>query len=89
MKSQFEENPTLATITRVQGVLERADGPITRYELHKQLKGRVNYPVLDTVLAYFTELRVIVDEGKGGKILWVHATDQKARDLFASSRRVA
>ncbi len=89
MESRFAENPTLATITRVQRVLQEADGPITRYQLHKRLKGRVNYPVLDAVLAYFSELKVVVDEGAGGKILWVHATSSEARDLYRSSRRVA
>lgn len=79
-------NPTLATVNKVQRVLEEADGPISRYELHKRLAGAVNYPVLDAVLGYFAQLKVIVDEGSGGKVLWVH--NPKARGLFESSRRI-
>ncbi|MEA3137408.1 MAG: hypothetical protein QOC71_1689 [Thermoplasmata archaeon] len=80
-------NPTLATLSKVQGILEGAEGPISRYELHKRLEGTVNYPVLDAVLGYFSGLKVIVDEGAGGKVLWVH--NPKARGLFESSRRIA
>lgn len=80
-------NPTLATVSKVQGVLEDAEGPISRYELHKRLDGTVNYPVLDAILGYFSELKVVVDEGSGGKVLWVH--NPKARSLFESSRRIA
>jgi hypothetical protein len=87
--SQFVANPTLATVTRVQDVLEAAEGPLTRYELHKRLGGSVNYPVLEAVLHFFSELKVVVDEGAGGKILWVHNTQAKARSLFAASKRVA
>lgn len=89
MAQRTTHNPTLATLQRVQDELQRAEGPISRYELHKRLHGRVNYPVLDAILRYFSELKVIVDEGKGGKILWVHTTHPEARKLFASSRRVA
>jgi hypothetical protein len=79
-------NPTLATVAKVQGVLEDAEGPVSRYELHKRLGGTVNYPVLDAVLDYFSGLKVIVDEGVGGKVLWVH--NPKARGLFELSRRI-
>ena len=80
-------NPTLATVAKVQKALERADGPISRYELHKRLGGTVNYPVLEAVLGYFAQLRVIHDEGVGGKLLWIH--NPAARALLGSSRRVA
>jgi hypothetical protein len=79
-------NPTLATVTKVQSILQDAEGPVTRYELHKRLEGTVNYPVLNAILAYFGELRLIVDEGAGGKVLWVH--NPSARSLLASSRKV-
>lgn len=85
---QLVANPTLATITRVQEVLQNAEAPLTRYQLHKRLEGAVNYPVLEAVLHYFGELKVVVDEGAGGKILWVHSTSPKARSLFAASKRV-
>lgn len=80
-------NPTLATMNKVQGVLEAADGPLSRYALHKQLAGTVNYPVLEAILAYFVRLQVIYDEGPGGKLLWIH--NPAARKLFESSQRVA
>lgn len=80
-------NPTLSTVAKVQAVLEDAEGPISRYELHKRLGGAVNYPVLEAVIGYFGGLRVVVDEGAGGKVLWVH--NPKARALFQSSRRVS
>lgn len=79
-------NPTLATVAKVQRVLKNAEGPVSRYQLHKRLRGTVNYPVLDAILGYFAELRVVYDEGAGGKVLWIH--NPKAGDLFASSRRV-
>lgn len=82
-------NPTLATIVKIQTILEDAGEPLTRYELHKRLGGSVNYPVLESVLNYLAMLRLVVDEGKGGKVLWVHAVRPNARQLFASSRRVA
>ncbi len=85
--AQAVANPTLATVAKVQQALEDADGPVSRYELHKRLEGTVNYPVLDAVLAYFSRLRVVHDEGAGGKVLWIH--NPKARALFESSRRVA
>lgn len=80
-------NPTLATMAKVQRVLEDAAGPITRYQLHKRLEGTVNYPVLDAALGYFAALRLIVDEGPRGKVLWVH--NPRARGLVESSRRVS
>lgn len=85
--TQLAANPTLATMSKVQQVLQDAEGPVTRYELHKRLAGSVNYPVLEAVLGYLGQLRVIVDEGVGGKVLWVH--NPKARSLFESSRRVS
>lgn len=84
---QLVANPTLATVSKVQEVLEDADGPMSRYELHKRLGGTVNYPVLEAVLNHFSQLKVVIDEGSGGKILWIH--NPKARALFESSRRVA
>ncbi|MCA1819206.1 MAG: hypothetical protein LC620_04010 [Halobacteriales archaeon] len=84
---QLVANPTLATVSKVQGVLEEAAEPLSRYELHKRLGGSVNYPVLDAILHYFSELKVVYDEGAGGKVLWIHAP--KARKLFDASRRVA
>jgi len=84
---QWIANPTLATVSKVQGVLTDAGEPLSRYELHKRLGGSVNYPVLDAILRYFTELKVVYDEGAGGKVLWIH--NAKARALFESSRRVA
>lgn len=89
MVLRLVHNPTLATVVKVQSVLEAAGEPLTRYELHKRLRGSVNYPVLESVLTYFAEMRLVVDEGKGGKVLWVHTTHPKATKLFASSRRVA
>lgn len=89
MALRLTHNPTLATLVKVQSVLQSAGEPLTRYELHKRLGASVNYPVLEAVLTYFAEMRLVVDEGKGGKVLWVHATHPKARKLFASSRRVA
>lgn len=80
-------NPTLATVSKVQETLQEAEGPVSRYELHKRLGGSVNYPVLDTILSYFAQLMVVVDEGAGGKIFWVH--NPKARALFESSRRIS
>lgn len=84
---QAVANPTLSTISRVQDVLQEAGEPISRYEIHKRLGGKVNYPVLEAALNYFVQLRVIVDEGSRGKVLWVH--NPGARSLFESSRRVA
>jgi uncharacterized protein len=79
-------NPTLSTLAKVQGVLEAADGPISRYQLHKRLGGAVNYPVLDAALGYFSSLKVVYDEGAGGKVLWVH--NPGAAELFKASRPV-
>lgn len=89
MRLQLLQNPTLATLVKVQDVLEEAEGPLSRYEIHKRLRSAVNYPVLDAILSYLNEMKLIVDEGKGGKVLWVHNTQARARKLFASSRRVA
>lgn len=89
MALRLAANPTLATLVKVQAVLQSAGEPLTRYELHKRLGGSVNYRVLESVLNYFAEMRLVVDEGKGRKVLWVHTTHPKARRLFASSRRVA
>lgn len=89
MVLRLAHNPTLATVVKVQAVLEAAGEPLTRYELHKRLAGSVNYPVLESVLNYFAEMCLVVDEGKGGKVLWVHTTHPKARKLFTSGRRVA
>ncbi|MFA5860604.1 MAG: hypothetical protein WDA16_02810 [Candidatus Thermoplasmatota archaeon] len=89
MAVQLARNPTLSTVVKVQRVLEDAQEPITRYEIHKRLGGSVNYPVLESVLNYFAQMRLIVDEGKKGSVLWVHNTHAKAAKLFLSSRRVA
>ena len=89
MRLQLLENPTLATLVKVQTILEDAEAPLSRYEIHKRLAAAVNYPVLESILAYLTEMKLVVDEGKGGKILWVHNTNARARKLFGSSRRVA
>ena len=88
MVIQLDRNPTLATVVKVQAVLEDAEEPMTRYEIHKRLGGSVNYPVLESVLNYFAEMRLIVDEGKRGNVLWVHNTHSKAGKLFSASRRV-
>jgi hypothetical protein len=80
-------NPTLATVQRVQKVMQDAEGPITRYELHKRLDAAVNYPVLDAVLHYFDALGLIADEGKGGKVLWIHSEHPRMRALLKASRR--
>lgn len=79
-------NPTLATVQRVQEVLQGAEGPITRYELHKRLGGAVNYPVLEAVLRYFDSLGLVADEGKGGKVLWTHDENPRTRALLQASR---
>jgi hypothetical protein len=89
MAQALKVNPTLLTIRKVQGVLQDAERPISRYEIHKRLLGSVNYPVIDAVLDHLAKLRLIVDEGAGGKVLWVHATSEAARKLFRASRRVA
>ena len=89
MVPQLVANPTLHTISRVQEVLVSAEGPLTRYEIHKRLEGSVNHPVLEAVLNYFGQLKVIVDEGPGGKVLWIHNVSAKARALFGASKRVA
>ena len=60
---------------------------MSRYQLHKRLEGTVNYPVIEAVLAYFAQLKVVYDEGPGGRFLWIH--NPAARALFESSRRVA
>ncbi len=85
--AQLVANPNLATVSKVQEVLRDAGEPLSRYELHKRLGGSVNYPVLDAVLNYFAALKVVYDEGPGGKALWIHAP--QARKLFESSRLVA
>lgn len=89
MKLALAENPTLETLVKVQTVLEEAEAPLSRYEIHKRVGRAVNYPVIESILAYLAEMRLVVDEGKGGKVLWVHNVHAKARSLFARSRRVA
>lgn len=79
-------NPTLATVAKVQAILEAADGPMSRYQLHKRLRGTVNYPVLEAILGYFAELKVVYDEGPGGRFLWIH--NPAARHLLETGRRV-
>lgn len=81
-------NPTLSTILRVQRVLKTAEGPISRYVAHQRLKGSVNYPVLDAIVTFYARLHVLVDEGRGGKVLWVRNEHPAARSLFRASRRV-
>lgn len=87
MPSQLLANPTLETLSKVQHVLESEGVPMTRYQIHKALRAAVNYPVIEAVLRYLSELRLIVDEGPRGRVLWVHTP--KARALLEASRRVA
>lgn len=88
VKLHLVQNPTLETLVKVQTVLEEAEAPLSRYEIHKRAGRAVNYPVIESILEYLGEMRLIVDEGKGGKVLWVHNVDPRARKLFAASRRV-
>ena len=82
-------NPTMTTLQRIQKVLEEAPGPLTRYEIHKRLRGAVNPQVIEAALGYLSSLSLIHDEGPRGRVLWIYNPSPRFRELVKRSRRVA
>jgi|GEM_PF-6494093 len=67
--------PTVATLRAIEEVLRREALPMTRYKIRHALGLRIAQPLLDEGLAYMAAHEMVYDEGPGGKVLWIRASD--------------
>lgn len=66
--------PTTATLRAIEGILQKAAVPMSRYQIRKDLGNRTAAPLLDEALDYMAEHEMVYDEGVGGKVLWIRGT---------------
>ncbi len=69
------KGPTVATLRAIEEVLRREAAPMTRYRIRQALGNRIAQPLLDDALTYMADHEMVVDEGPGGKVVWIHALD--------------
>jgi len=69
------KGPTVATLKAIEEVLRQGAVPMTRYRIRQALGNRIAQPLLDEGLAYMADHEMVYDEGPGGKVLWIRASD--------------
>src|SRR5574342_164388 len=72
--------PTVATLKAIEAVLRKESVPMTRYQIRQAMGNRIAQNLLDEALAYMADHEMVYDEGPGGKVLWIRASqDVRAR----------
>ena len=69
------KGPTVSTLKAIEEVLRREAMPMTRYKIRQALGNRIAQPLLDQGLEYMADHEMVYDEGPGGKVLWIRASD--------------
>ena len=67
--------PTVATLRAIEDVLRREAVPMTRYGIRQALGNRIAQPLLDEGLAYMADHEMVYDEGPGGRVIWIRASE--------------
>ena len=65
----------MATLKAIEDVLRREAMPMTRYKIRQALGNRIAQPLLDEGLEYMAAHEMVYDEGPGGNVLWIRASD--------------
>jgi len=65
----------VATLKAIEEVLRREAAPVARYRIRQALGNRIAQPLLDEALTYMAGHEMVYDEGPGGKVVWIHASD--------------
>lgn len=73
--------PTVATLRDIESVLREASIPLSRYKIRQALGNRIAQPLLDEALDYMAEHEMVVDEGPGGKVVWIRASEKTQKRL--------
>ncbi len=66
--------PTTKTLRVIEDVLAKAAVPLSRYQIRKALRERISQPLLDEALDYMADHEMVLDEGPGGKVLWIRTS---------------
>ncbi|NYZ80105.1 hypothetical protein H0N95_02540 [Candidatus Micrarchaeota archaeon] len=77
--------PTLKTVLMVEDVIRKSDGPITREEIKRRLRGSVMHQTLNVVLEYLEERGLIYDGRKG--VTWLEPPNAKMRKMMSEGIR--
>ena len=65
----------MATLRAIEDVLRREAVPMTRYGIRQALGNRIAQPLLDEGLAYMADHEMVYDEGPGGRVIWIRASE--------------
>ena len=65
----------MATLRAIEDVLRREAVPMTRYGIRQALGNRIAQPLLDEGLAYMADHEMVYDEGPGGRVIWIGASE--------------
>ena len=76
--------PRLDTILKVESILKKAKGPVSKNELDRRLETKVMRPTLNVILNYLEESGKIAVLKEG--ILWIYKADASEK-LKARLRR--
>ena len=69
--------PRLDTVLRVEAILRKAQGPLSKNEIDRRLKQAIMRPTLNVILSYLEESGKIAFLKEG--ILWIYRDDASAK----------
>jgi len=74
-ESEILHYPNLKTVLMVEGVLQKANKPLTREQLKIKMKKQVMHQTLNVILKYLEDSGKIIDGRKG--IVWIYNPSSK------------
>jgi hypothetical protein len=84
--TQVIHYPNLKTVLAVEGVLKKAQSPITKYQILKRLEKKVMKQTLNTIISYLDERGMIHDGEKG--IVWTYQPASQLNKRIAKGLEV-
>ena len=74
-ESEILHYPNLKTVLMVEGVIQKANKPLTREQLKIKMKKQVMHQTLNVILKYLEDSGKIIDGRKG--IVWIYNPSSK------------
>ena len=74
-ESEIIHYPNLKTVLMVEGVLQKANKPLTREQLKNKMKKQIMHQTLNVILKYLEDSGKIIDGRKG--IVWIYNPSAK------------
>lgn len=74
-ESEIIHYPNLKTVLMVEGVLQKANKPLTREQLKNKMRKQVMHQTLNVILKYLEDSGKIIDGRKG--VVWIYNPSPK------------